>query len=70
MTNDEKIGKHIRSARLDMGYTLDVLAAHLDLNLDAISKKERGVTSVTAEQLVKLARLLERPVTYFLEGVK
>jgi transcriptional regulator with XRE-family HTH domain len=70
MTNNQRIGARIRAARQDMGYTQDVLAAELDINTMAISKKERGIDATSVEQLHKLSRLLKRPIGWFVEGMK
>jgi transcriptional regulator with XRE-family HTH domain len=60
------IGARLRAARLECGYTQDVVADMLGLKKMAISKKESGGAVVTAEQLAKISELLQRPVAWFL----
>jgi transcriptional regulator with XRE-family HTH domain len=70
MTDDRKIGARVREARLAEGLTQEVLAAVLDLRMMAISKKEAGQITITAPQLVKIAKALNRPLTFFVQDLK
>lgn len=69
-TADKKIGARVREARNAEGLSQDVLAAELGLKKMAISKKEDGAIVITAVQLVKIAKCLNKPVTYFLQDLK
>jgi transcriptional regulator with XRE-family HTH domain len=67
--SDELIGSRIREAREARGLSQPVLAEVLGITKMQISKKERGIDRITAEQLARLAKLLKRPVSYFLDGI-
>jgi transcriptional regulator with XRE-family HTH domain len=67
---NKQVGARIREARQEHAYTQEILAAELRMNIMAISKKERGIDAISAEQLWRLSRLLKRPMEWFMQDVK
>lgn len=53
------IGQRIRSARLELGITLEDLAELSVVNAATIGKIERGVSSPSVESVVRIATALE-----------
>lgn len=62
---NEYIVKKVKEARLERGLTQKDLARHLDRTSASISDLERGKVQVTASDLSKLARYLNKPIEYF-----
>lgn len=60
-------GARVRTARAEAGLTLMKLADKSGVTRDTISKIERGVHTPQAGTLAKLAKALDRPVSYFTE---
>jgi len=61
------IGRKVRQARLALGYDQQELARAVGLNREAIVNIEGGKRRLKAEELWAIARVLERPVVYFLQ---
>ena len=62
---NEFIVKKVKVARLERGLTQKDLAKHLDRTSASISDLERGKVQVTASDLAKLAKYLNKPIEYF-----
>lgn len=62
---NEIIVKRIKAARVERGLTQQDLADQLGRTAAAISDLERGKVQVTAGDLFKLARYLNKPIEYF-----
>ena len=62
---NELIVKKVKAARLERGLTQKDLAKHLDRTSASISDLERGKVQVTASELAKLAKYLNKPIEYF-----
>lgn len=62
---NEIIVQRIRAVRNERQLTQQDLANHLGRTASAISDLERGKVQVSASDLYKLAKLLEKPVEYF-----
>lgn len=62
---NEVIVKRIKAARVERGLTQQSLADQLGRTAAAISDLERGKVQVTASDLFKLARYLNKPIEYF-----
>ncbi len=60
------LGARIRGARRDAGMSQGRLAQHLGTTQSAISLYEAGQRSVGIDMLVSVARILNRPLYYFL----
>lgn len=61
------IGARIRQARKAKGLTQEELGKLLHVTGAAISHFERGRRDVDAKTLAKIARVLEKPIDFFLE---
>ncbi len=61
------IGKKVRQARLALGYDQQELARAVGLTREAIVNIEGGKRRLKAEELWAIARVLERPIVYFLQ---
>lgn len=69
MDNDQRvqaIAKRIKEARQDAGLSQDGLGKRLGLTKVGYGEYERGRRLFDTEQLFQLARILARPVEYFL----
>lgn len=64
-TTDSRIGNRIRDARIAKRMTQRELAAKLGLSLGPIQHYERGRNAITVDRLSQIAKVLERPVTWF-----
>lgn len=60
------LGQRIRAARRDAGMSQGQLAAALNTTQSAISLYEAGQRSVGIDMLLNVARILNRPLHYFL----
>lgn len=56
------IYKHIQEIRKSRGMSQDVLAEHLGISQDAISKIERGITEITLNRLQQIADVFKMSV--------
>lgn len=61
-----QLGQRIRSARRDAGMSQGQLASALSTTQSAISLYEAGQRSVGIDMLLNVARILNRPLHYFL----
>ncbi|QZY50689.1 helix-turn-helix domain-containing protein [Leucobacter tenebrionis] len=64
-----KIGRRIREIRQRLGISLEDLGELSEISWTSIGKIERGVSSPTAETLVRLATALEVDPGTFLSGI-
>ncbi len=60
------LGQRIRTARRDAGLSQGQLASELSTTQSAISLYEAGQRSVGIDMLLNVARILNRPLHYFL----
>jgi transcriptional regulator with XRE-family HTH domain len=71
MNIPEIVGRRVRQARMDNGISQADLGRRLGVLLgkplfpQAVSEAERGGRNFTAEELLALARVLDRPVAWF-----
>ena len=63
------IGRRVRAARHRLGISLEDLGELSEISWTSIGKIERGVSSPTAETLVRIATALEVDPGSFLTGV-
>ena len=61
------IGQRIKSARMNSGLSQDELAKKLDVHRPTISQIESGKRAVDTVELVALSRILEQPLSFFVE---
>ena len=65
---DVRIGDRIRGRRTMLGMSQTELGAALNVTFQQIQKYERGINSVSASGLEKLAATLGVPISYFFGG--
>ena len=63
----KKLGKRIKIARVEADLTQTGLAQKMHAKLKSISRYETGDSVPSVETLVKLAKVLKKPTTYFLD---
>jgi len=63
----KKLGKRIRLARVEADLTQTELARKMDAKQKSISRYETGDSIPSVETLVRLAKVLRKPTTYFLD---
>jgi len=68
-SEQEQIATRLREARDYVGLRQDHVATELGLSRSAISEIESGRRKVSATELTKMARLYERPVSWFTDDV-
>lgn len=61
------IGERIRSARLNIGMSQEELASVLNLKHPAISQIENGKRAVDSLELIRIAKALKKPISFFLD---
>ena len=67
MIDNEVLGQRLKACRTEAGMTLKAMEARAGVSATHISEIERGKTSPTIGALEKMARALDRDLTYFLE---
>ncbi len=67
MIDNEQLGQRLKACRAEAGLTLKAMEARAGVSATHISEIERGKTSPTIGALQKMARALDRDLTYFLE---
>ena len=60
------IGKRIKLARVEKDMSQQELAMRINVAQGTISEYERGTVPITIDRLFEIARVLEKPVQYFL----
>ena len=68
MIDNEVLGQRLKACRTEAGLTLKAMEARAGVSATHISEIERGKTSPTIGALEKMARALDRDLTYFLES--
>jgi len=66
---DALIGKRLRIVRRARGLTQKALAEKLHVRAQQIFKYEKGISRLSASQLILIARLLRVSLEYFLKDV-
>lgn len=66
----KKIGQRIRKVRLEQGIKQKDLARRIGISQGALTNFELGRRKISLEWLVKIARALEVPVSYFVGAVE
>lgn len=62
---DYEIGRKLRVARTNKGYSQVTLADMLGITFQQIQKYEKGANRIAASRLADIAAVLELPVTHF-----
>jgi len=63
----KKLGKKIKLARVELDLTQTELARRIGAKQKSISRYEAGKSVPKVETLIKLARVLKKPVAHFLD---
>ncbi len=64
----KKLGKKIRLARIEADLIQTQLAQKIKANQKSISRYETGASLPSLETLVKIAKVLKKPIGYFFDG--
>lgn len=65
----KSIGKRLQMAREEAGFNQEQLAARIGCSQSTLSNYEKGKRRVYLAQLEKIARVLNKPIEYFLKPV-
>jgi transcriptional regulator with XRE-family HTH domain len=63
----KKLGKKIKLARVEKDFSQVQLAELIKGKQKSISSYENGIAVPSIETLLKVAKILEKPMSYFLE---
>lgn len=66
---DERIGKRVKSRRLEVDLSQEKLAELVGVTFQQIQKYENGVNRIAASRLWEMSKALGVPVGYFYEGL-
>ena len=66
---DERIGKRVKSRRLEVDLSQEKLADLVGVTFQQIQKYENGVNRIAASRLWEMSKALGVPVSYFYEGL-
>jgi transcriptional regulator with XRE-family HTH domain len=69
MLHRKMIGKNIRTARLEKGWSQEKLATRAKMNSDYLSTLERGLVNVSVDKLIKISKALRVPFTDLVKGL-
>ena len=64
----KKLGKKIKIARIELDMNQTNLADKIKAKQKSISRYETGLSMPSIDTLVKIAKALKKPTSYFLEG--
>jgi transcriptional regulator with XRE-family HTH domain len=62
----KKLGKKIKLARVELDLTQTDLAEKINAKQKSISRYENGISLPSLETLMKIAKVLKKPTSYFL----
>jgi transcriptional regulator with XRE-family HTH domain len=63
----KKLGKKIKLARVELDLTQTDLADKIDAKQKSISRYENGASVPSLETLTRIAKVLKKPASYFLD---
>ena len=63
----QKLGKKIKLARIELDLNQTQLAKKINAKQKSISRYETGLSMPSIETLMKISKVLRKPVGYFLE---
>jgi transcriptional regulator with XRE-family HTH domain len=66
-TIDVHLGARLKTRRIEIGMSQQILGRHLGLTYQQIQKYEKGINRIGASRLQQIARILEVPAVYFFE---
>jgi transcriptional regulator with XRE-family HTH domain len=62
----KNLGKKIKLARVELDLTQTALAEKINAKQKSISRYENGISLPSLETLMKIAKVLKKPTSYFL----
>lgn len=63
------IGKQIRLARNMRKMNMEQLGSELGITYQQLQKYESGINRISAARLFKISQILDRPITFFYDGL-
>jgi len=63
----KKLGKKVKVARVELDLNQTDLAKKIGAKQKSISRYENGLSMPSIETLVKIAKVLKKPASYFLD---
>jgi len=66
---DRHVGKRVRHARLEAGLSQYELGRGIGVSFQAVQKYEQGENRLSASRLFRTAQIVERPISFFFEGL-
>jgi transcriptional regulator with XRE-family HTH domain len=66
---DAVIGNRVRQRRMVLGLSQEKLAIGLGLTFQQVQKYETGHNRISCGRIVRIAALLDTPVSYFFDGL-
>jgi transcriptional regulator with XRE-family HTH domain len=67
---DQLVARNIRYQRMQRGLSQDAVAQELGLTFQQLQKYEKGVNRISIGRLVRIAKILDVPVSTLLDGVE
>jgi transcriptional regulator with XRE-family HTH domain len=64
---DKQIGLRVRTARMEAGKSQNELGVAIGVTFQQIQKYEKGVNRVSTATLHEIAKILQKPMAYFIE---
>ena len=66
---ERAIGARVRFARIQKHLSQGALGEHLGISFQQVQKYETGKDRIAASQLLKIAKVLDEPISFFVEDV-
>ncbi len=66
----KELGKKIKIARIELDLTQTGLAKKIDAKQKSISRYETGLSVPSIETLVKITKVLKKPISFFINEKK
>ena len=67
---DQLVARNIRYQRIQRGMSQEAVADELGLTFQQLQKYEKGVNRISIGRLVRIAKILDVPLTVLLDGVE
>ena len=64
----ELIGKRVKKARREKGITQEKFAEELGVSVSFVSQVETGEKKFNLARISEVSKILERPISYFVDG--
>lgn len=67
---DVHLGDRVKARREELKLTASEIARQLDISRQMLFKHEKGVSTMPHSRLLKVAKILKRPIGWFYAGLK